>query len=283
MEAHRTDPTVPDSTTRFSDRVEQYVKYRPGYPSGVLAFLRELGVLWEGATIADIGSGTGISSTLLLSEGHEVFAVEPNGPMRQAAERMLKGDPHFHSVNGKAEATTLADASVDLIIAGQAFHWFDPSAARREFARILRPGGGVALFWNCRILSGTPFADQYEALSCEFGTDYCRVRHEELTAEQIAAFLSPGKVQIGQFPNAQRLDYAALEGRLLSSSYIPGPTKPRYPEMIVALRKLFDHCQIDGHVVMEYTTEVHAARFTGENNESMSISQFDLLPDAARH
>ena len=108
-----------NSTTRFSDRVAYYIKYRPGYPAKVITLLnREIG-LSPATVIADIGSGTGISSELFLKNGNRVFGVEPNQPMREAAESRLAGYDAFISINGTAEATTLPDASVDLVTAGQ--------------------------------------------------------------------------------------------------------------------------------------------------------------------
>jgi ubiquinone/menaquinone biosynthesis C-methylase UbiE len=91
-----------------------------------------------GRVVADVGPGTGIFTRLLLETGARVIGIEPNGPMRAAAERRILGEPRFESKNGRAEATGLADASVDLVTAAQAFHWFEPSAARAEFVRILR-------------------------------------------------------------------------------------------------------------------------------------------------
>src|ERR1700744_1650569 len=152
-----------DSTQRFTDRVADYVKYRPSYPRDVVSFLHETCGVAPDAQVADIGAGTGISARLFLDAGHPVIAVEPNLAMREAANAWLAPYENFRSVAGTAEATTLEDASVDLVIAAQAFHWFDPVATRREFARILRPQGHVALFWNSRLLDRSPFLAGYEA------------------------------------------------------------------------------------------------------------------------
>ena len=266
--------TGPDPRDRFSDRVDAYVRHRPTYPREVVESLRSDGLLQPGATVADVGSGTGISSALFVGAGCTVYGVEPNAAMRAAAERSLgrkspaapprvPGAPihaRFHSVNGTAEATTLPDASVDLVVAGQAFHWFDRPPAKAEFRRILRPGGGAALFWNTRQLTGSPFAEGYETLLREYGTDYERVRHDHVDRTAIAGFFSPLPVRSADFPFAQRFDYGGLEGRLLSSSYAPGPVHPRHDPMLAALRRLFEACAVDGSVVMSYRTEVHAGR-----------------------
>lgn len=114
-----------DSAERFSGRVADYLKYRPGYPEELLAFLRSECGLVPGSVVADVGSGTGKLAELFLSGGNTVFGIEPNAEMRLAAERLFSGRSGFHSVAGRAEATTLPDSSVDLVAVGQAFHWFD--------------------------------------------------------------------------------------------------------------------------------------------------------------
>jgi len=252
--------SLPDPSTRFTDRVEHYVRHRPSYPPALLDYLRSESFLREGITVADVGSGTGISALPFVRAGCRVFAVEPNRPMRVAAESLMAGNEAFSSVAGSAEATTLPDQSVDLVIAGQAFHWFDRDAARREFDRILRPGGGVALFWNSRDLTGSPFAVGYESLLQTFGTDYSRVRHDAIGQEQIGRFFAPATFRTASFPFAQQFDYAGLEGRLLSSSYVPAAGHPTHQPMLLALRRLFDACQSGGTVTMHYRTEIYVGR-----------------------
>jgi SAM-dependent methyltransferase len=206
--------------------------------------------------IADIGSGTGIFSDLLLKAGYQVSGVEPNQPMREAAERLLSGYPCFHSVDGSAQSTTLADHSVDLITVAQAYHWFDTPEARAEFRRILKPGGKIALIWNERHLDTTPFLRDYEAMLREFGTDYAEIRHENIGPDSLK-LLFPGGYDIRTFPNSQRFDYAGLEGRLLSSSYTPAPGRPGHEPMIAELRRLFNEHQQDGQVSIDYDARVY--------------------------
>ncbi|MFM1850906.1 MAG: hypothetical protein RIS54_590 [Verrucomicrobiota bacterium] len=146
-----------DATGRFSDRVEAYVRYRPGYPADLISTLVAEAQLGPDSVVADVGSGTGIFTALLLPDTGTVHAIEPNAPMRTWAESTMGAEPKFHSHGTPAEATGLPDASVDLVTAAQAFHWFDPVATRREFARILKPGGQVALIWNERLTDTTPF------------------------------------------------------------------------------------------------------------------------------
>jgi SAM-dependent methyltransferase len=241
---------------RFSNRVENYVRYRPSYPPELVALLEREAKLSPQSTIADIGSGTGIFSELLLKAGYQVSGVEPNPPMREAAERLLAGYSRFHNVDGSAQATTLANLSVDLIVSAQAYHWFDTPEARAEFRRILKPVGKIALIWNERHLDTTPFLRDYEAMLREFGTDYAEIRHENIGPESLK-LVFPGGYDIHTFPNSQRFDYEGLEGRLLSSSYTPAPGRPGHEPMIAELRRLFNEHQQDGQVSIDYDARVY--------------------------
>ena len=251
-----------DATRRFSDRVEHYVRSRPDYPGAFYDFLRTDLPLPIPAIIADVGSGTGISARPLLDAGHAVYGIEPNAPMRQAAERLLASFPNFRSLDATAEATTLPEAGVDLILAAQAFHWFDRRRARAEFARILRPGGHVVLVWNERRLDATPFLREYEALLHRHGTDYANVRHENVDEAALRDFFAPAAYAAREFTNAQHFDYAGLEARLLSSSYTPAADDPRRAPMLVALRDLFDRHQQGGQVTFEYDTRAYFGQLT---------------------
>ena len=213
--------------------------------------------------VADIASGTGIWTRGLLENGNRVFAVEPDAAMRQAGERLLASFPEFISVAGKAEATTLADASVDFVTAAQAAHWFDRPAARREFMRILKAGGWLILLWNERVVDGTPFLRDYEQLLLTFGTDYADVRHER-TTDAVNEFFDPAPYEERIFPMRQEFDYAGLEGRLLSSSYAPGPGHPKHAPMLGELRRIFDLHAEDGHVNVDYKTRVYFGRLGQE-------------------
>ncbi|MGF6756203.1 class I SAM-dependent methyltransferase [Paraburkholderia sp. GAS42] len=246
-----------DSTQRFTSRVADYVKYRPSYPQDVLTFLHTTCGLVRGAKVADIGAGTGISAKLFLDAGHPVVAVEPNEAMRNAAVAWLSGFDGFTSAAGTAEATTLDDASVDLVIAAQAFHWFDPATARREFARILKPGGLVALFWNSRVLSGTDFLVGYEALLNRYGVDYTEVSERYGDDASMSAWFGDGFSHKATFPNAQMLDFDRLKGRLMSSSYAPKAGHPNHEPMLAALRDLFNRTRENGTVEFAYETRLY--------------------------
>jgi SAM-dependent methyltransferase len=247
---------VKDATQRFSSRVDNYVRYRPGYPVEVLELLQSECGLTRESVIADIAFGTGIFTRMLLENGNRVFGVEPNDEMRQAGELFLGGHSGFTSVAGTAEATTLRDHSIDVITAAQAAHWFDREKARREFIRILKPGGWTALLWNERRTDSTPFLRNYEHLLLTYGTDYQEVKHQYLIA-QSADFFAPTPFRSSTFGTRQQVDYAALEGRLLSSSYTPMPDHANYEPMLRELRRIFDAHQIDGLVSLEYNTLVY--------------------------
>jgi SAM-dependent methyltransferase len=247
---------VRDATQRFSSRVENYVRYRPGYPIEVLELLKRDCSLTPDSVIADIASGTGIFTRMLVENGNRVFGVEPNDDMRLAGEQFLQQYTRFASVAGTAEATTLSEHSVDLITAAQAAHWFDRLRARREFMRILKPGGWTVLLWNERQTDSTALLREYERLLLTYGTDYQEVRHERTTAE-IAAFFAPSPFRSSTLETRQKLDYAALQGRLLSSSYTPGPKHPRHEPMLRELRRIFDNHQDNGNVSLEYKTLVY--------------------------
>lgn len=246
-----------NTTERFSNRVENYVKYRPTYPVAVLARLREEKVLSENAVLADIGSGTGISSKLFLENGHEVFGVEPNTEMRVAAEHYLKEEKSFHSVIGTAEDTNLKNNSVDLVLAGQAFHWFDSEKAKVEFKRILKPEGNVVLMWNNRRTDSSDFLKSYEDLLNYFGTDYKKVNHRNISEQHFDSFFGKDKWKSFSIENYFDLDFEATKGRLFSSSYVPAENHPESSFMIDVLKKVFNRYQVNGLVRFEYDAVVY--------------------------
>lgn len=246
-----------NSTQRFSDRVDAYVKYRPGYPDGLVDLLRRAIGLRDESVIADVGSGTGISSELFLRHGITVYAVEPNDAMRGAAERMLEGNPRFHSLNGTAEATGLPDKSVDAVIAGQAFHWFNRESARDEFSRILKPGGHVVLFWNSRRIGGSPFLERYEELLQKYGTDYNQINHQNIDDNTIAEFFGSNEFEKQVLYNEQVVDFDGAKGRLVSSSYVPNTDSPLYEPMLDDMRRIFEAHQENGTVRFEYDLVIY--------------------------
>jgi SAM-dependent methyltransferase len=223
---------VQDPTQRFSSRVVDYIRYRPGYPPEVAELLKSECGLGPDSVVADIASGTGLFTHLLLEQGCQVFGVEPNAEMRHAGEQFLAPCSRFHSVAGTAEATTLAEHCVDMVTAAQAAHWFERVKTRQEFVRILKPGGWLVLLWNERRTDSTPFLREYEQLLRTYGTDYQDVRHEHTTAS-IDSFFAPAPFQTRVFDSRQ-----------------------------AELRRIFDQHQKQDRVAMEYNTRVYCGKLT---------------------
>jgi SAM-dependent methyltransferase len=244
------------STARFSDRVEDYVRYRPGYSREVLDLLRAECGLQPSHIVADIASGTGMFTRLLLENGNSVFAVEPNTEMREMGVRQLESYNRLVSIAGTAEETTLGSASVDFVTAAQAAHWFDLPRARAEFARILKPEGWCVLIWNERRTETTPFLLDYEQLLLTYGTDYKEVRHERTTAI-IHEFFAPALADERVFDLRQQFDFEGVAGRLLSSSYAPLEGHPSHAPMMQELQRIFRAHATDGKVEFEYNTRVY--------------------------
>ena len=248
------------STTRFSNRVKDYANYRPHYPPEVLEFLSTGLRLTKDSVIADIGSGTGISSELFVENGNQVYGIEPNKEMRKAAERRFKFYKNFLSINATAEDTTLRDQSVDFIISGQAFHWFDLRNTKTEFKRILRPNGSVVLIWNDRKTAASDFLRRYEALLDSYGTDYSEVKSIRVGRRGLDQFFGKTHHHRKVFKNFQVFDFDGLKGRLLSSSYVPDKGRPGYVPMIDDLKKLFASNETKGLVLFEYDTNLYYGR-----------------------
>ena len=240
-----------DSKKRFSSRVENYIKYRPNYPLEIIDFLEKKEILAKNTVIADIGSGTGILTKIFLDHGNQVYGVEPNKEMREATEKILQEYPNFSSLEGSAESTGLEENSIDLIIAGQAFHWFDIEESKREFKRILKPSGNVVLIWNNRAKGGIGFNSNYESFMLKYGTDYKEVMKKEGNVKRFFWYKKES------FYNFQELDFNSFKGRVLSASYIPLSDSPVFPNMIVELEEFFNKHQRNGIIIIEYNTEIY--------------------------
>jgi ubiquinone/menaquinone biosynthesis C-methylase UbiE len=257
-------------TARFSDRVQNYVRYRPGYPPEVLELLRAECGLRSSDIVADVASGTGIFTLLLLENGNSVFAVEPNPDMREMSIdqlESLESYPRLVSIAGTAEDTTLRSSSVDFVTAAQAAHWFDLPRARAEFARILKPEGWCVLIWNERRTSSTPFLRDYEQLLLTYATDYKEVRHERVTPT-IHKFFAPAPFQERVFTTRQQFGFEGVAGRLLSSSYAPLEDQPGHAPMMQELRRIFEaHAEEEvRRVAFEYDTRVFYGRLSQKTN-----------------
>jgi SAM-dependent methyltransferase len=250
-----------EPTERFSNRVDNYIKYRPGYPQDVIELLAANCHLTPASVVADLGSGTGLLAKLFLDNGNRVFGVEPNREMRTAGERLLGDYPNFTSIAATAETTTLPDNSVDFVTAGQSFHWFKPDAAYAEFQRILRPRGWVVLVWNTRQADTTPFLAAYEQLLERYALDYKSVFHQNV-GDQLTTLFGAG-LKVATFANAQSFDFEGVKGRLLSSSYAPLAGHPNHQPMLAELQAIFQAHQVGGRIEFRYTTRVSYCQLNG--------------------
>jgi SAM-dependent methyltransferase len=246
-------------TQRFSSRVEDYARFRPGYPAGLLPLLDNEVAFTADGHIADVGSGTGLLTEHFLRNGNFVFGVEPNPPMRAAAERFLAVYPRFTSVEGTAESTTLPSESVDGVVVAQAFHWFDGPRAITEFRRILKPAGFIALIWNVRNTAASAFMADYERIVHTFGSEFARSGRELVSAERLRELLGPDLRQYS-LPNHQDLDWPGLRGRLLSASYMPLAGQPGHEPMLAELERAFHAHQQQARVRLDYETRIYLAQ-----------------------
>ena len=248
-----------DPVERFSNRVANYVKYRPHYPAEIVGYLAEKCGLTTDSVIADIGCGTGISFRIFLENGNSVIGVEPNAAMRQAAGEYLAAFPKFELVDATSTETSLPENSVDFVVAAQAFHWFDPEKTRTEFHRILKPGGHIVLMWNERQLDSTPFLVDYEALLIKYAYDYGNVRHENIGTDQLSDFFRT-EYAAATFPNHQDFDFEGIKGRMLSSSYMPNESDAVFVDMVKELRSLFAKHAENGRIRVLYDTNVYSSQ-----------------------
>lgn len=244
-------------TERFSDRAAVYTRGRPTYPDAVVAHLRSEGALPADGVVVDIGVGTGLSAEPFLRAGHTVIGVEPNAAMRAVGDERLAHYGRYVSVSGRAEETTLDAHRAQLVIAGQAFHWFDPERAGMETRRILAPGGWAALIWNDRPATGTAFLEGYEALLRTYGIDYEKVSHRHVDEDAIKRYFAPSLPRVAYFDNPRALAREDLVALVGSASYMPPPGHPRHAAMAAALERLFDTHAADGRVQMHYRTRMH--------------------------
>lgn len=241
------------TTTRFSDRVDDYVKYRPGYPMQAIEILKDKSVLNKSSIIADIGSGTGISSKLFINNGNKVYGVEPNKEMREAAESFFSEDKNFISVHGTAEETNLPGESIDVIFSGQAFHWFNKNVAKNEFNRILKNDGHIVLVWNERDERDN-FQKEYENILQQI-PEYHEVNHKNISDKEIGEFFEPKKMRKEIIQNLQVFNFEGLQGRLKSSSYFPKQGS-FYENLIGQMENLFNKYKNDGVINFLYETNI---------------------------
>ncbi|MCC6725068.1 MAG: class I SAM-dependent methyltransferase [Saprospiraceae bacterium] len=246
-----------NSLTRFSNTVENYIRFRPGYPLDLLAFMESKLSLSAQSVIADIGAGTGKLTELFLQNDNPTLAVEPNADMRAAAERLFGHFPNLQTVNGTAEITTLPDHCADFVVAGQAFHWFDQMPTKQEFLRILKPGGWVLLIWNDRNDARSEFMRDYDAFLRSFSTDLDKIDHRHIGDEQLKPFFGKNGFAYHEIDYLQTFDLEGVKGRYLSCSYAFDEKHPRHAAAMQGLNDTFEAHSDNGKVDFWYLTKVY--------------------------
>ncbi len=243
---------------RFSGRARDYALYRPSYPPALIEALISEASFAPGKVVADVGAGTGKLSALFAEHGAVVCCIEPNPEMLRVCARELAAMKNCHFLRATAEHTGLASCSIDMVSAGQSFHWFDTRSAAREFLRILRPDGCVFVVWNTRIGNANAFMAAYGRLLGKYGTREAAGMSSERDA--IAEFFAGAPFSSGHLPNSQRLGFEGFMGRLRSSSYLPLNGSPDYESMLIDARALFDRFAKEGFVELLYRTEYFIGR-----------------------
>lgn len=249
-----------DVTQRFSDRVAAYAEARIGYPPEFVDHLRKAIGLAPGWTVADMGSGTGLSAEPLLDAGCSVIGVEPSDSMRAAAEAALGGRPGFRSVAGRAEASGLPDGCADLAVAACAFHWFDPGATAREWGRVLRGEKWAALLWTLRRPEASAFMGAFEGVIERWGTDWPQVKARYAEPGAMGVLFGVGAWEVARFGSHQVVDWAGLAARVRSTSYVPGPGKAGHDGMMADLRAVYEAHAVDDRVRIEYAVPMFYGR-----------------------
>lgn len=243
------------TASRFNNRVENYAKFRPAYAPQIIDFLESEIGFNNNMIIADIGSGTGILAEMFLEYGNKVYGIEPNKAMKKVAESKLSKYEKFISIDGLSNDTKINDKSVDLITAGQSFHWFDPESTKEEFKRILLTGGTVLLFWNMRDYE-SEFMKAYKEVIMQY--------YEKLNIPQhnsyLDKFFAPQKVMHKVFENPLEYTFERLIGETASQSYLPNETHKDFEQMKDQLKNLFGLYQKDGVVPFKYNTHMYYSK-----------------------
>jgi ubiquinone/menaquinone biosynthesis C-methylase UbiE len=243
-----------ESVKCFSGRAQKYDRYRAAYPDSLIDFLVAECGLGPGATVADLGSGTGTLTCMLLERGNSVFAIEPNPDMRRIAEYSLNTYEGFHSIAATAEATTLPDSSVDLITVGRAMQWFDADSALKEMRRILKPLGCAAVIWNIRKRPLTNVLSAYKHVLRSHCPGFDAVARNRRAAVDL---LQKSGLKVRDFEYQQQLDLNELKGLVLSLSIAPNESDPRCEMLMSALEGMFFEHNIDGYLVFDYMTTIY--------------------------
>ena len=253
-----------NSIRRFTVRADDYAKYRPGYPQGIIGILEGEVGFNKNQTVADIGSGTGLLTRLFLENGNRVFGIEPNSRMRHHAQKNLSSFRRFVSVEGTAEHTNLRARSIDLVVIGQALHWFDPDMTAAELFRISRPEGSLCIAYNERrrgskvMYAFQDIIDRNEGMRKKLPNVGVRFSRRFFEDRKLSRFI---------LPNEQTLNFEGLMGRLLSGSHMPTRDEPgRFWKLERDARRLFDGFQENGQIRLLYDTRLFAGRVARHPN-----------------
>jgi ubiquinone/menaquinone biosynthesis C-methylase UbiE len=247
-----------DNTSRFTGRTDVYDRYRQRYPAQqILSLLKQWLVLHSDSLIADIGAGTGMLSEVFLANNNPVIAIEPNADMRAPLTALATQHPLLQIINATAEATTLADNSIDIVAAGRAFHWFDTQAALAEFRRILKPQGWLVLASLGRAKNQSPQSLAFEHLLTTHGTDITYVRASYRVHENLDSIFITGHHNI-ELTGEQHLDWISFRGVSMSLSMTPSPDATTFPAFDLALRTHFDTFATNGIITIATTCWLNA-------------------------
>ncbi len=244
-----------ENKSLFSGKASIYSRYRPGYPKDLIEILMKETGFNQGWVVADIGSGTGILSRLFLENGNRVYCIEPNSDMRSESVKYNSGFQNCTVLNGTAENTGLESNSVDIAVAGQSFHWFDPVAARIEMIRILKDGGYAALIWNNRSEDEGSLSRGYDNICSRYSHNYQGTGNSRISSATFQTFFEGG-YKMFKILNNQELDLDGILGRYFSASYALGPEDPDYGKAVESLNELFRKFQKNGYATMEYETQI---------------------------
>jgi len=247
------------SLGKFDGMGKIYSAARPSYPNRLIDFIFS-GYARDEILIADIGSGTGILTRLLLERGAVVYAVEPNADMKAVAEENLSGYNNFISINGTAEKTGLEDNFIDMITAAQAFHWFDLNEFKKECGRILKKDGNVFLIWNVRGENNDIFIS-YNAAMKKYCPGYSGqaggMEFNEINKFEI---FFGGAYEETIYENDLTYDRDGFIRRALSTSYALKKNDPGYPAFTGELGDIFDRFNENGIIKIPNQTQCYSGR-----------------------
>jgi ubiquinone/menaquinone biosynthesis C-methylase UbiE len=249
------------TSDRFLGKTDDYVKFRPGYPIEILDYLSKNHGFSSNAICAEVGSGTGKFSELLLQNKNKVFAVEPNGEMRGAAEKSLTAFQSFKSVSGDSVNTTLEKGSIDFIFCAQALHWFANENTAKEFKRILKPNGRVVIIWNKKAYEKSSFMKGIHKIFIEDCIDFLSVKLENIADKEILSSLFKDNYDSYSIDTKQTFNLDGLIGRMMSASYAPPEGHPKHQKFISEIKKLFQSEEKKGSVEFLYETVTYVFKF----------------------